>query len=365
MPNNGRLKPSSSADFSDPVLRLFAFNSKLNVENLLQFRNGRCLFATKVNPPGLDRHDPRVPVDPKGGCESLQLRTRAGNPGSTLLSMSANDAEHPTMNPTKLQIAALLASAHRLADLSGAAIRPYFRRTMKVDNKAVAGKFDPVTAADRAAERAIVKALKSEWPDHGVEGEEYGLKPGRSDYRWIIDPIDGTRAFILGFPLWGTLIGLVHQEQPLIGLMDQPYTGERFWSGASAATMRLADGRERRIKTRPCARLADAMMITTHPDMFKAGDEIGGFEAVQSATRYTRYGGDCYAYCMVAAGQADLVVEAGLKPYDIAALIPIIEKAGGRCTSWTGGSAARGGRVVAAGDPRVHDAAIKILSRYD
>jgi histidinol phosphatase-like enzyme (inositol monophosphatase family) len=268
------------------------------------------------------------------------------------------------MPPTKSQCAQLLATAHRLADLSGESIRPHFRRALKVDNKAAAGIFDPVTVADRAAERAIAKALKAEWPDHGIEGEEYGLVPGPSPYRWIIDPIDGTKAFLLGFPLWGTLIGLVHEERPVLGLMNQPFTGERFWSSATASMLRTSDGRERRIKTRPCANLSDAMFVTTHPDMFKAGDEASGFEAVRKATRYTRYGGDCYAYCMLAAGHVDLVVEASLKPYDIAALIPIIEKAGGRCTSWTGGSAARGGRVVAAGDPHVHDAAVKLLSRF-
>ena len=268
------------------------------------------------------------------------------------------------MPPSKSQRAELLATAHRLADLSGAAIRPYFRRAMKVDNKAGAGKFDPVTAADRAAERTIAKALKAEWPDHGIEGEEYGLKAGPSPFRWIIDPIDGTKAFILGFPLWGTLIGLVHDEAPLIGLMDQPFTGERFWSGPTAAMMRLPDGRERRIRTRACATLADAMFVTTHPDMFREGQETQGFEAIRRSTRYTRYGGDCYAYCMLAAGHVDIIVEASLKPYDIAALIPIIESAGGRCTTWTGESAARGGRVVAAGDPRLHAAAVKLLSRY-
>ncbi|MEQ1612231.1 MAG: histidinol-phosphatase [Hyphomicrobiaceae bacterium] len=268
------------------------------------------------------------------------------------------------MPPNKKQTAEFLATAHRLAELSGRAILPHFRRAMKVDNKAAIGSFDPVTAADRAAERAIAKALKAEWPDHGIEGEEYGLKPGASGYRWIVDPIDGTRAFILGFPLWGTLLGLVHEEVPLIGMMDQPFTGERFWSGPTSSTMRLPGGIERRMKTRACASLADAMFVTTHPDMFKAGDETRGFEAIRAATKYTRYGGDCYAYCMLAAGQVDLVVEAGLKPYDIAALIPIIEKAGGRCTSWTGGSAARGGRVIAAGDPRIHEAALKLLSRF-
>jgi myo-inositol-1(or 4)-monophosphatase len=265
---------------------------------------------------------------------------------------------------TKAQHAAFLATAHRLADLSGAAVRPYFRRALKVDNKGGASRFDPVTAADKAAERAIAKALQMEWPDHGIEGEEYGLKAGVSPYSWIIDPIDGTKAFILGFPIWGTLIALAHDNMPVLGIMDQPFTGERFWSGPATAAMRGPDGRERRLKTRACATLAGAMFVTTHPDMFKPGNEARGFEAVRAATRYTRYGGDCYSYCMLAAGHVDLVVEASLKPYDIAALIPIIEKAGGRCTSWTGGSAARGGRVVAAGDPRVHEQAVKLLSRF-
>ncbi len=268
------------------------------------------------------------------------------------------------MNLTKTQHSAFLKTAHQLADLSSAAILPHFRRALKIDNKAAVGKFDPVTIADRAAERAIAKALKSEWPDHGMEGEEYGIKLGASSFRWVIDPIDGTKAFILGFPLWGTLIGLMDGDQPVLGMMNQPYTGERFWSGPTSAIMRSADGRERRLKTRACASLADAMFVTTHPDMFKDGAEIRGYEAIRAATRYTRFGGDCYAYCMLASGQVDLVVEASLKPYDIAALIPIIEKAGGRCTAWDGGSAAQGGRVVAAGDPRIHDAAVRILKKF-
>ena len=268
------------------------------------------------------------------------------------------------MTLTKSQHSAFLKTAHQLADLSSAAILPHFRRAMKIDNKAAAGKFDPVTIADRAAERAIGKALKAAWPDHGMEGEEYGIKLGQSSFRWVIDPIDGTKAFILGFPLWGTLIGLMDGDQPVFGMMNQPYTGERFWSGSTSAVMRSADGRERRLKTRACASLADAMFVTTHPDMFKDGAETRGFEAIRAATRYTRFGGDCYAYCMLAAGQVDLIVEASLKPYDIAALIPIIEKAGGRCTSWDGGSAAQGGRVIAAGDPRVHAAAVRILKSF-
>jgi myo-inositol-1(or 4)-monophosphatase len=268
------------------------------------------------------------------------------------------------MPTSKAQHAAFLATAHELADASAAAIRPYFRRTLKVDNKAGAGAFDPVTAADRAAERAIVKALRQAWPDHGIEGEEYGARPGRDPHTWIIDPIDGTKAFIMGLPIWGTLIGLVHEGTPVLGMMNQPYTNERFWSGPTSAMMRGADDKQRRLKTRACASLAEAMFSTTHPDMFKDEAERRGFEAIRAATRSTRYGGDCYAYCMLAAGHVDLVVETGLKPYDIAALIPIIERAGGQCTSWSGGSAARGGRVIASGDARVHASAMKILSRF-
>jgi histidinol phosphatase-like enzyme (inositol monophosphatase family) len=268
------------------------------------------------------------------------------------------------MPPSKAQRTALLATAHHLADVSGAAIAPYFRRPIKIDNKAEAGRFDPVTAADRAAERAIAKAIAAAWPDHGIEGEEYGLRAGASSYRWIIDPIDGTRAFILGLPTWGTLIGLVHDERPVLGLMNQPFTSERFWSGTTSAMFRGPDGRERRLKTRVCAGLADAMFMTTAPEMFKAGPEMASFEAIKAATRSTRYGGDCYAYCMLAAGHVDLVVEAGLKPYDIAPLIPIIESAGGICTSWSGGNAARGGQVIAAGDARVHAAAMKLLRKH-
>ena len=261
------------------------------------------------------------------------------------------------------QISAFLSTAHRLADVSAAAILPHFRRSLEIDNKAGPGSFDPVTIADRAAERVIVDTIKAEWPEHGIVGEEYGTHPGTSAYRWIIDPVDGTKAFILGFPLWGTLIGLMEDDRPILGMMNQPYTGERFWSGDGYSTLRTSDGRESRIKTRSCANLANALFVTTHPDMFKAGVETQGFQAIASATKYTRFGGDCYAYCMLAAGHVDIVVEAGLKSYDIAALIPIIESAGGRCTSWSGGSAANGGRVVAAGDPRVHDAAVRILDK--
>jgi histidinol phosphatase-like enzyme (inositol monophosphatase family) len=249
--------------------------------------------------------------------------------------------------------------AHLLGDISGAAILPYFRKRLTVTNKAGRAGYDPVTAADRAAERVIRKAVRQHLPDHGFIGEEYGVTPGR--YQWLVDPIDGTRAFITGSPLWGTLIGLLDRGTPVLGLMNQPFTGERFWSEGRDARRRDPDGTVHRIKTRPCASLAQAVLTTTAPDMFAAPAEAARFDALKSRTRMTRYGGDCYGYCLLAAGFVDLIVESGLKSYDIAPLIPIIEGAGGVVTTWEGGPAAEGGRIIAAGDARAHAAALAIL----
>ena len=251
--------------------------------------------------------------------------------------------------------------AHSLADISGSTILPYFRRPLAVSNKAGPAAFDPVTAADRAAERAIRKAVLARFPDHGVVGEEYGTIVGAGRHRWVIDPIDGTRAFITGSPLWGTLIGLMDGPRPILGLMDQPFTGERFWSDGRRAHWRGPNTKARSIKTRPCARLADAVLASTHPDMFAPSEEAARFNAVKSRVRMTRYGGDCYGYCLLAAGFVDVIVEAGLKPYDIVALVPIIQAAGGVVTTWDGGPPTGGGRIIAAGDSRVHQEALAIL----
>ncbi len=256
----------------------------------------------------------------------------------------------------------LLPFAHRLADEAGAAILPHFRRKLTIDNKAVDGGYDPVTAADRAAERVIRRLVKTQFPEHGLLGEEYGSERQDASWQWIVDPIDGTRAFVLGLPLWGTLIGLTHDGQAVLGIMDQPYTRERFWSAGRNSYFRGPEGRQRRVRVRPCAALADAMLTTTHPDLFAAGTEQRGFRRVKERVRACRYGGDCYAYCLLAAGHIDVIVEAGLKPFDIAALIPIIEQAGGQVTSWDGGPAGRGGRIVATGDPRVHDEVLRTLA---
>jgi myo-inositol-1(or 4)-monophosphatase len=265
--------------------------------------------------------------------------------------------------PIRPPFKALLDFAHELADLSGTVIRPYFRRPLAVSNKASKGAFDPVTAADKAAERAIAGAIARRWPEHGLLGEEFGRSRAGARLCWVVDPIDGTRAFIMGSPLWGTLVGLLDGETPVLGLMDQPFTGERFWSGEKASYLRAGEGKARRLKTRACPRLADAIVSTTHPDLFEPGAEVQGFARLKARVRMTRYGGDCYGYCLVAAGHVDMVVEAGLKPHDVVALIPIIERAGGRITTWTGEPATEGGRILATGDPRLHQEALAVLNR--
>ncbi len=263
----------------------------------------------------------------------------------------------------KMPVARLIETAHELADASGKALLRYFRRPIDIDNKAAGGAFDPVTEADRSAERAISKRLAAKHPDHGILGEELGFAAGSSPYTWVIDPLDGTRAFITGMPLWGTLIGLTRDGRAEVGLMDQPYTRERIWATSTAAHWRSTDGREKRIRTAPCARLEDARFTTTSPDLFAKGAENDAFARLRSRARLTRFGGDCYAYCLLAAGHIDVILEAGLQPYDIVALIPIIERAGGRVTTWDGGPAEGGGRILACGDPRLHDALLKLLAK--
>ncbi len=237
---------------------------------------------------------------------------------------------------------------------------PHFRSGVRIDHKG-GSVFDPVTAADLAAESTIRTALAAVYPSHGIVGEEFGSTNADADYCWILDPIDGTRAFIMGQPMWGTLIGLLKGGQPLLGLMNQPFTGERFWAGADRAFFHH-QGVERPMRARACPQLGDALLATTSPDMFEAGDEHARFQALSRATRLTRFGGDCYSYCLLALGQIDLVVEAGLKSFDILPLIPIVERAGGVVSTWEGGDPRAGGRIVAAGDPLLHQQAVAYLS---
>jgi myo-inositol-1(or 4)-monophosphatase len=248
-----------------------------------------------------------------------------------------------------------------LATVSGEAILPFFRTSLGVEDKGSASGFDPVTAADRAAEIAMRTLIKRSFPEHGVVGEEYGNEHAEAEYVWVLDPIDGTKSFITGMPAWGSLIGLTRNGAAVFGMMHQPFIRERFTGDCVAAQYRGPAG-ARELHVRPCAMLADAMVFTTNPRLMNEADRAA-FSRVESAVRLSRYGGDCYAYCMLAAGHVDLVIETGLKPHDIVALIPIIEGAGGIVTNWEGGSAAKGGRVIAAGDRRVHQAALKVLAR--
>jgi myo-inositol-1(or 4)-monophosphatase len=258
---------------------------------------------------------------------------------------------------------AIVRVAHELADLSGPVILKHFRKSTPVENKAVGTAYDPVTKADRGAEKAIAQALAVKFPDHGIVGEEFGTKPGTSRFEWVIDPIDGTRSFIIGSPLWGTLIGVLDDGRPYFGLMDQPFTGERFWSGDRASYASVHGGRPTRLKTRSCTRLEDAVLTSTHPDLFVGPHQTGVLAELKSAARLTRFGGDCYGYCLLAAGHVDVIVETDLKPYDIVALIPIVERAGGQVTTWTGGDAAGGGNIVATGDARLHEVVLSLISK--
>ncbi|MGJ5181981.1 histidinol-phosphatase [Bradyrhizobium oligotrophicum] len=248
----------------------------------------------------------------------------------------------------------------RLATASGETILPFFRTSLLVDNKSSRQDFDPVTEADRAAEAVMRRLIKANFPQHGIVGEEFGNEREDADYVWVLDPIDGTKSFIAGFPTWGTLIALLHKGTPVFGMMHQPFIAERFAGDNGSANYRNATG-ERRLSVRRCERLEDAVCYTTSPRLMNDSDRAT-FARVEAETRLSRYGGDCYSYCMLAAGHLDLVIETELKPYDIAALIPIINGAGGIVTDWEGGPAQNGGRIVAAGDKRVHEAALKRLA---
>jgi histidinol-phosphatase len=262
--------------------------------------------------------------------------------------------------PKELEFQTLLATAHALADKAGAVILPHFRTDGAVDHKG-GDLFDPVTKADRDAETAIRAGLAQAYPLHGILGEEFGATATDAEYCWIIDPIDGTRAFILGLPLWGTLIGLTRAGSPLLGLMDQPFTRERFWSGETESFFGH-NGTTKTMRTRPCGELGHALLATTSTDFFTSEEEHQRFGALSRAVRLRRYGGDCYNYCMLALGQIDLVVEGGLQPYDILPLMPIVERAGGVVSTWDGGDPRAGGRIIAAGNPRLHADAVRLLS---
>lgn len=245
-----------------------------------------------------------------------------------------------------------------LAAAAGEAIMPFFRTSLGVDNKSIGG-FDPVTAADRAAEQAMRTLIREKFPAHGIVGEEFGAERTDAEYVWVLDPIDGTKSFISGMPAWGTLIALMRGGYPVFGMMHQPFTREHFSGDGGAARYRGPAG-DRPLRVRPCTAVDEAILFTTSPLLMNA-DDRAAFSRVENAARLSRYGGDCYAYCMLASGHVDLVVETELKSYDILPLVPIITGAGGVVTTWEGGPPTEGGRIVAAGDKRVHAEAMELL----
>jgi histidinol phosphatase-like enzyme (inositol monophosphatase family) len=267
-----------------------------------------------------------------------------------------------TASLTPHQISELATFAGELADRSGQAILPHFRESIAVHNKHSAGGFDPVTEADREAETVIRAAIKQRYPSHGILGEEYGHEPGSSPLTWVLDPIDGTRAFMCGMAQWGTLIALNDGTRPIVGVLDQPYTRERWIGANGVAEFRDAQGRRSRLQTRVCGALKDAVLSTTSPVGYFDEDEQRVFWQLAGQARLTRFGGDCYAYGLLAMGFIDVIVEATLKAWDVQALIPIVENAGGVITTWSGKPAMDGGQVVACGDARLHAAVIEVLS---
>ncbi|MEO9685374.1 MAG: histidinol-phosphatase [Tateyamaria sp.] len=257
---------------------------------------------------------------------------------------------------------ALTQVAQTMADAARAAILPHFRADdLSADNK-LANGYDPVTIADRAAEKAMRGVLADLRPNDAIMGEEFGAHPGTSGLTWVLDPIDGTRGFVAGTPTWGVLIAVGPDTGPILGLIDQPYIGERFFGGAGEATLTGPHGTHA-ISTRAPRPLAKAILFSTFPEVGSDADRAG-FEAVAQQVQLVRYGMDCYAYALVAAGQADLVIEAGLNNYDIQAPIALIEAAGGIVTDWQGGPAHEGGRVVAAANVEIHRAALDILKAF-
>lgn len=251
---------------------------------------------------------------------------------------------------------AFLAVALELADAAGEIIRPYFRKLLAVDDKP---DLTPVTIADRAAEQAMRALIERRYPTHGIIGEEYGRLREDAELVWVLDPIDGTKSFISGVPLFGTLIALTCRGRPILGIIDQPVSRERWVGVAGCAT--TLNGTV--VHCRPCPGLAAATLFATTPDMFK-GSDAAAFAAVSGAVKLTRFGADCYAYGLLAAGFIDLVLEASLKPYDFCSMVPIVEGAGGVATDWRGAALGLSseGRVLVAGDGRIHRAALRLLS---
>jgi len=266
---------------------------------------------------------------------------------------------HDPLGSDRLE--ALDAFLIELNRVSADAILPLFRADHGLENKAGPGAFDPVTKADKGGELAIRKLIAEHYPEHGVIGEEFGEDRPDAEFVWVLDPVDGTRAFVAGLPVWTTLIGLRHQGRPVLGSIGQPYIGEIFIGHAGASRLITAAG-ERPLKVRACPALSDAIIASTDSALF-TGPERDAWGALRKAVRLARFGCDAYAYAMVALGTLDLVIETGLKSWDIEAAIPVLAGAGGTITDWRGDAVGdHGGQVVIAGDRACAAAAVGLLS---
>ena len=258
--------------------------------------------------------------------------------------------------------------AMKAADAASVPTMAHFRQALAVENKEQPGSFDPVTIADREAERAIKDVVLTEFAEHGFFGEESERQIKTDQPLWIVDPIDGTRAFITGLPLWGTLIAVYDGADVVLGLLEQPVLKERFIGtrfgasvGSTGTSELMTPAGRRQLATRTNTVLADAIVQTTAPEFFEAADHAVAFDKVKNAVSMVRYGGDCYCYALLAMGFVDIVIEATLQPYDIAALIPIVEGAGGIVTTWDGESAASGGSVLACANAQLHEQVLKLI----
>ena len=261
---------------------------------------------------------------------------------------------------TEIEPALFASFACGLADRARGVTLPAFCAGLAVENKAQGG-FDPVTAADRGAEQMIREMIAATWPEHGISGEEFPAVPAQGPFAWSLDPIDGTRAFICGLPTWTTLIALLADAAPAVGVIDVPRMDERYVGTGKQAWL-ISGGEESELRTSGCAALAEARLSTTDPFLF-ADAEAEGFERVRRVARVARYGLDAYGYARLAAGQLDLVIESGLHPHDWHALVPVIRGAGGAVGNWEGGGDLSDGRIVAAASEGLFGAAVSMLNR--
>ena len=260
----------------------------------------------------------------------------------------------------KQELQDMLEFARTAIEAAGPIALQYFRMPVTVENKAGTSGFDPVTRADREIEEFIRDRIRKTYPGHTIVGEETGISAGEDGINWYIDPIDGTRAYISGVPMWGILLGLMEGDSCRFGLMHQPYLRETYSGGVEGAFISQRETTQP-LATRNTTGLAEAILYCTHPDMFTDEADFTRFQTIADQCRLMRYGGDCYSYCLLARGCIDLVIEADLKAFDIVPLIPIIESAGGVVTDWQGNTAVNGGKVIAAANPVLHEKVIQLM----